>query len=230
VILPRLAHAWIVLGLLILTTSAAEAAISCEPAAAPVFSVKTEAPKVSSDQAMSRDRILAFARQRDPTAGKDYDGILGITDTEIDRNIRFEFRIAQSPGGVTCVSVTSIAVTVLWKSAVHVASELKPGSCMYGVVETHEQGHVEINRQGMGYGQGLIERALRTIKVQAVAAATPDEGVQRLKRSVSATLQAAGKRLDAEMARRQKAHDTPEEYAKGAKICGAEENNRALGQ
>jgi hypothetical protein len=45
---------------------------------------------------------------------------------------------------------------------------------------------------------------------------------------VAATLGAAFDALNTELERRQHAHDTPEEYAKPARICGAE-NNRALG-
>jgi len=100
---------------------------------------------------------------------------------------------------------------------------------MYGVVSTHEQGHVDIDLKAMGYSQALIKKELQAFPSQSVAAATPDEGAEVLQRALGAKLDAIFAKLDAEVKRRQNAHDTPEEYRKGAKQCGAVENNRALG-
>jgi hypothetical protein len=224
-----LARACLALGLLLALTGTAEAEAKCKSVARPAASAQTEPLQVSTDQAMSRDQILAFMRRRDPSAGNGYDGVLGITDTDTEWSIEYAFMSEERSTGGYCVWMTSVKVHLHWKSAVHVASELKPGSCMYGVVLTHEQGHVDIDRNAMGYSQALTEKTLAAVKGQSVVATAPDAGAQMLKRALETKLHAAFDTLNAELEKRQKAHDTPEEYAKPAKICGMEENNRALG-
>lgn len=214
--------------IVIVVAGPARAASTCKPVGTPEIAIQSEKPRISYDQALSRDAILAFARRNDPSAGRGYDGLLGITDTDLKRSARYEVAIVQNPTGDYCFSFHSIDVTLTWTIVVHVASQLKPGSCMYRVVSTHEQGHVDIDLAAMGYGQRLMEAALASLKGKAIAAATPEAGTAILKQALTEKLDAAFNTLEADLKQRQKGHDTPEEYAKPAKICGVEENNRAL--
>jgi hypothetical protein len=216
-------------GLVVVGAGAGAAHANCKAPAAAQIEVTVPPPAISHDQALSRDQILQHVRSRDPSGGGGYDAILGVTDTNVDPDASIDYIAMPQAGGGYCVSLTKITVVVQWKIDVHVASELRPGSCMYGVVLNHEDGHVDIDRKVLGLSKSLIQKNLAAIARNAVAAATPEAGGKRLQGAGSAALSGAVDKLQAELERRQNAHDTPEEYAKGEKICGVEENNRALG-
>jgi hypothetical protein len=217
------------LGLLAAASGNAEAGPACVPAAPAAIKVTTPPLVTASDQAFSRREILEHVRQRDPAGAEGYDAVLGVTDTDMEPRADIDYLATPQKDGTYCVSLTAITVIVTWRATVHIASELEPGSCMYGVVATHEQGHVEIDRRFMAAGQAIFERALAGLARLSAPASSAEVGGKALQRKGSTALGEAIDTLQGELARRQAAHDTPEEYAKGVKICGVAENNRALG-
>jgi hypothetical protein len=155
--------------------------------------------------------------------------VLGTTETEIQPNAQVKIQAMQDADGSFCATVVSLKTVISWKVIVHVASELKPGSCMYDVVLTHENGHVEIARGLMGMAKDLITRATISVANKGAVAKTPEAAYRALQSIGTAALNKAMTKLTAEMKRRQQVHDNPEEYAKGKKVCGLVEYRHALG-
>lgn len=93
--------------LMIVLAGAAQAG-TCKPDGTPAASVQSGKPSISYDQALSRDGILAFARRNDRSAGRGYDGLLGITDTDLKRSARYALAIVGiRPAGTASLSIRS---------------------------------------------------------------------------------------------------------------------------
>jgi hypothetical protein len=194
-----------------------------------VITVKLAVPPVGYDQKMSRREITERERQVNNVDREPGSVVLGVTDSEIQPEVNMNVASKPDGAGAYCAAIVTMQIVVNWRTAVHLASELKPGSCMYDVVLKHENGHVEIDRKFHATGAHLIEDALRAMAAKVVVAATVEAGYAQLKQAASAALSGAIGRLNARLAGLQKVHDSPEEYAKPAKICGVAANNRALG-
>ena len=197
----------------------------------PVTPVVTiAAPPVVYDTSMNRAAIKQREQQVNRRGHSEADIVLGTTETEIQPAATVKIEAKSDGKGGFCATVVALKTVIAWKLVVHVASELKAGSCMYNVVMTHEQGHVDIAQGLMGMATDLITRAMSSIARKSATAATPEDAYKKLQRAGATALNAAMTKLNAEMDHRQAAHDTPEEYAKGKQACGLVEYYHALGR
>jgi len=208
--------------------NAGHAAADCVAAtpAAPVVTIN--APPVVYDTSLKRAVI-----KKTDTAVKnrsEVDIILGTTQTLIEPGVNMEMQVNDNGSGNFCATVASAKAVIDWKVVVHVASELKPGSCMYNVVMTHEQGHVDIAHGMMGMAKDLISRALVSVARKSATGATQEDAYKKLQSAARTAVKAAMDEFYAELDRRQAAHDTPEEYGKGKQVCGLVAYYHALGR
>jgi hypothetical protein len=195
--------------------------------AKPVVTID-ESPVVY-DRSLSRAAVKQREEQVNHLHHTANEVVLGTTETEIQPNAQVKIQAMPDADGQFCATVASLKTVISWKVIVHVASDLKPDSCMYDVVLTHENGHVEIGRGLMGMAKDLITRAMTSVANKGAVAKTPEAAYQALQSIGTAALNKAMQKLTAEMNRRQRAHDSPEEYAKGKKVCGLAEYRHALG-
>jgi hypothetical protein len=191
--------------------------------------VTIDEPPVVYDHSLSR----AAVKQREELVNHVHHAanevVLGTTETEIQPNAQVKIQAVQNADGRFCATVASLKTVISWKMVVHVAAEIKAGSCMYGVVLAHENGHVDIARGLMGMAKDLITRAMTSVANKGALAETPDAAYKALQSIGTTALNKAMTKLTAEMKRRQQVHDNPEEYAKGKKVCGLVEYRHALG-
>jgi hypothetical protein len=192
--------------------------------------VTIDAPEPVYDDTLTRDQIKQREREIKGNSGTDADIVLGTTESDIEPKANFQASAAPDGNGRFCAYVSALGIVIDWKTTVHVAAELKPGSCMYNVVLTHEQGHVEIGKQAMGLAKDLIRRAMAGVARRGFSGATPEQGYKALQSAATAALRSATTQLNTELKRRQKVHDSPEEYAKGRKVCGLVEYMHAIGR
>jgi hypothetical protein len=221
----------LILAVVFLTAIGGPAAIAdCSPAAPAKPVITINAPPVVYDTSMNRAAIKQREMQVNRRRHSEADIVLGTTETEILPQAQVQIAARPLGDGTFCATIVSLKTVIDWKLVVHVASELEPGSCMYNVVMTHEQGHVDIANGLKGRALDLIGGALAAIAREGAAAKTPDAAYQMLQRAGAAALNGAMAKLNAEMDRRQAAHDTPEEYGKGRKACGLVAYYHALGR
>jgi hypothetical protein len=133
------------------------------------------------------------------------------------------------PKGGFCSAIAQATVTIEWRTLVRIASEIKPGSCVFDVVVRHEQKHVDLDRKLIPSARAEMEAALGAVARRPVSAATAKESQrvlqERMSRAINATIDAFSTRRS----RRQLAIDTPQEYDKVPKTCGRDSLNRLLG-
>ena len=190
--------------------------------------VRIDAPAPVFDHSLSRRQI----KQREHAvndSGADDTVVLGTTESDIEPNADFQANAKPDGQGGFCATAATMNVVIVWKVTVHIAAELAPGSCMYGVVLTHEQGHVDINRRFMDRAKRLLQSAMSAVASQSFAGTTPERSYDALKSAARAAIHGATRQLDTELRTLQRAHDTPEEYTKGQKVCGMAAYNQALG-
>ena len=217
---------WLVLALAIASVLLVQSASAdCPSPEKPKITVSMNAAPVVQDQKWSRAEIKDYMRKRGQSIRPGYDSVLGITESDIEPKARLQFTGTPDRTGTYCVVVQSVTVVIDWKVTVHIASEYKPGSCMYKVIDEHEQGHVEIANKSKGAVQEAIRKALESIVRNTVVASSMDQGATQLQADAQAAFEKAFRKFHAGLEQRQAAHDTPEEYAKGRKICGDEYND-----
>src|SRR6185369_7765465 len=164
--------------------AAADCAVS-NPAT-PVVTI--EAPPVVYDTSMKRAAIkkreIAVNRRQRSEA----DIVLGTTETSIQPGATVQIETKPDGNGGFCATVVTLKTVIAWKVVVHVASELKPGSCMYNVVLTHEQGHVDIASGLMPMAKDLIMRAMVSLALRSATGKTPQDAYQALRQAGATTL------------------------------------------
>jgi hypothetical protein len=214
--------------LLVLGVATASADCSATLPAKPL--VTFNAPPVVYDTSLNRAAIKKHEMVVNGGGHSEADIVLGTTETGIQPSANVQIEAKPDDKGGFCATVVSLKTVIDWKIVVHIASELKPGSCMYNVVLTHENGHVDIANGLMGMAKDLVTSAMVGMAGKTAVAKTPQDAYKILQQAGAAALTRAMTKLNAEMKRRQAAHDTPEEYGKGKQVCGLVEYYHALGR
>jgi len=196
------------------------AAADCKPPEQPVIKITMNAPPVAQDQKWSRAGILKYMRSRGQTIRQGYDSVLGITESDIQPSARLQYLGVRDRNGTYCVFLQSATVVIDWKVTVHIASEYKPGSCMYKAIDEHEQGHVAIVNASKDEAQAMIRKVLESTGQKTLVASSMNQGATQLQTDAQAAFEKAFKKFHDALQRRQLGHDTPEEYAKPRKLCG----------
>lgn len=158
-----------------------------------------------------------------------YHYALGQTEADLKARTRIEILTTSNGQGGYCSAISTASVIIDWRTTVHIAAEVKPGSCIDRVVTRHEQRHVDLNRALMPDAQAGISAALATVAGRAVSNSSIESSRNVIQQRLLAAVKAAMKTFSAEQARRQLEIDTPEEYDKVPNACGEVEVRRLLG-
>ena len=218
----------LVLGLLLLIHVSHPASADCSPPPDQKIIVKI----VASDPMRDNTKSIAQLSQQAPPDKrpemKGYDYALGMTETILDWTLAGQLLTGSDGRGHACSVFQAATVTILWRTVVHIASDLKPGSCVERMTLSHEAGHVDIARSMIPTARAEILKAMMTIARRAVVGGALLVSREALQQTAQAAIGRAIRDFGAEEARRQLTHDTPAEYAKLPQACGAATVNRLL--
>jgi hypothetical protein len=181
--------------------------------------IATVGPSVSQDGDIADLTRKMAAGPRRPGLER-YDHALGVTDTNIGTLAHVAPQGRQMPDGRWCVKLTHVDIAVTFGIEVHLAQELRRGSCPYRAVLEHEQKHVAV---AQGLRQSLRDQievaVVNAIKrpvlatSQAAAAAQAKAAVDGLMRDTVAAWKLASDTYQMQI-------DTPQEYDRVHAICG----------
>ena len=184
---------------------------------------------------IQQDRSLSIARlSKRPIASRvkgleGYDYALGLTEATLQARAQMQMLTTGDAARGYCSAITEAAITIEWRTIVRIASEIKPSTCIFDAVVTHEQKHVDLDRKLIPAARAGIEAALAGVAAHAVSAATVARSQAALQERASTAINTA---IDAFSARRshdQLRIDTPAEYDKVPQACGRAALNRLLG-
>ena len=154
--------------------------------------------------------------------------VSGLTQSDFDPTYLIDFNVAQDPAsGTGCVAVKTVEITVKYAPTIYVASELKPGSCRFGVVLQHEARHVNTDIITFNEQLPQLRQAVEDAANQIgwIGPITPaqliperDKMVDRLK----AALVAKADEVEQIRFTRQQMIDTRQEYLRVSKLCPEE--------
>jgi len=184
--------------------------------AAPAISVTTVEQKLRQDQALS---IAVLKRRAGVTGPNGY--VLGLTESEVAASTRYEMLVSPEGAGVSCVSFRSITVELRLAMTVHVAAELKPGSCLYNAALQHEQGHIIVERKMLPRAKARVAVVLTGVARRGETASDAAVAQRSLQAAADAVIQQAMREIAAEKKRQQRALDTPDEYRRVSQACGS---------
>jgi len=199
--------------------SAAAQAEGCQVKSEKRISVKLDAAPVVTDRSLSRDDVTALTDQRDLREDSYYMA-LGRTEVDLDYDLKAFPATAPDGNGGFCAAISEADVTISWKTTKYIAAELKPGSCMDGVIVAQEEEQGDIILLFESEAEDRVRRAiLATIEKPIVATSAA-----QARRIAQAKLQdVIGESLDAiqaDMERLRTSQETPDAVAEGRETCG----------
>jgi hypothetical protein len=200
------------------------AAADCATKRDPKITVTVQEQPIAQDQAFSRHALS----ERVGGVAPGWQAF-GLTEASHETEIHYGFKVKET-GKTTCATLTSVTVTITLRLVVHLASELKRGSCAYQAVSEHEQQHVDLERKSLPLARTRVEKALTGIAKRGFTAASFDASTAGLEQQASRVIEDA---LDAFAAQKNRGHaafDTPEEYTKLTHRCPDREIRALLTQ
>ena len=183
---------------------------------APAISVTAREQELKQDQALS---IADLTRRAGAEGPNSY--VLGLTESEVSASTRYEVLVSTEGDGVFCASFRAITVTLQLAMRVHIASELKAGSCLYKAALQHEQGHVIVERKMLPRARARVAVVLTGVASRTETASDATIAQRSLRASADAAIQQAMGELAAQKKRQQQALDTPDEYRRVSQACGS---------
>lgn len=129
------------------------------------------------------------------------------------------------PDGSFCARVQHLDARIGYKDVtVYIASEFPQNSCSFQAVLTHEQKHVETNRQVLNeYAPVIRDRLIKYLKLYGMFIVPNQAYADKLLREkVTQVVNEVSKEMMEENRRRQKLIDSPQEYARNNTICNGQ--------
>jgi len=157
-----------------------------------------------------------------------YDQTLGLTEADIGAKADIDLLTVEDRHGGYCTIARSAAIVMQWKTVVHIAKEIEPGTCIDKVVTEHEQKHVDIDRELIPIGRQAIQIALTAVIRHGFHGDTVDASRQKLQDQARTTVNQAIDIFSVVRTRKQLAHDNKEEYDRVPKACGLMEYLRVM--
>lgn len=177
-------------------------------------------PSYNFGQSLIKLRQMA---QVDSAAIFHEDQPVGLASGELSFTREMRTNIALSNvDGRFCARPQSVTIKVEFpRNVIYVARELPRGSCAHNEILTHEEGHVEIDRELLtDYApqmEGFVRIALT--RMGTVRGTTQQEVEQNVQNLIDEQLEKAANEINRERSRRQAAHDSPQEYKRLSKVC-----------
>ena len=186
----------------------------------PAISTRVDAGPVQYDRSLSVAALSGIPSESRRGGVAAYDRTLGLTEATFGVNHKVKTLTVPDGSGGFCTTAQSAEIVLKWKTTVHIASQIKPGTCMDQEVGTHEAKHVAIDRALMPIARRAVELAVTSVIRHGVAGATVAESQRNLQDQVQAAIELALDTFSVMRLRRQLALDNPEEYDKVPQACG----------
>jgi hypothetical protein len=214
-------HALLLVAAGLLVMPGAARGQECPKAAEPVVELDFKQPKPTLDTTLGVTELRSLSRQ----ALSEHDQALGLYKTELRSALRVDYDTATTRHDHVCLAVRKATVLVEYADrAIHLARELKRGTCPYDVTLAHEQKHAAVDdrvlRRELPKLQDALRRAIRESGLagpvaQRNLAAYRDDVFERIQRVFRDELG----RIERIRRSEQASLDTPTAYARESRRC-----------
>jgi hypothetical protein len=214
--------------LLLTAFLAPQAAADCGEIVHPDIRVRIDEAAVREDRTLSMADLSRIPSASRRTGMEAYDRTLGLTEADIGAKANIDLVTKPDGEGHFCTAARSALIILEWKTVVRIASQIKPGSCIDGVVTTHEQKHVSIDKRLIPIARQAIEIALTSVIRKTVEGKSIADSQDNLQDQARLTVNKAIDIFTVVRTRRQLSLDSKEEYDKVPEACGLIEYLRVL--
>lgn len=209
------------IGLLLPHTAAASTATPCPtfPETSVIVRQTFAAPRYNFQQSLASLRRIAETQS---AAIFHRDQPVGLALGELTVSMAMQANAVLGTDKLVCAKPAVLNVEVGFQnSTIYVARELPRRTCAHNEILEHEEHHVEIDRQLLKEYMPIIERFLQTSvrELGTVKAKDPTIAEEKMQTFIKGQLDKISEKMNAERARRQAAHDSPEEYQRLAVVC-----------
>lgn len=182
--------------------------------------ISTLGPSVDQDASVAGLTQMMMTSGTRRAGMERYNRALGVTDTAIRPQVRTAAVAARLSDGTWCAKLTRVEVTIGFGIAVHLATELKPGTCPYRAVLAHEQKHVAVAQELKQSLREQVEMAVVNAIKRPAKAADRASAVKLANRDIEAFIRDTTDAFHDASETYQLAIDTPAEYDRVHAICG----------
>jgi hypothetical protein len=185
---------------------------------------------VRSTSVLTQSDALPFSKLTEMSGGSSpYHRTVGLTQARLSYVTNIQVRgIEERSSGKVCVRPTIRVDVSISPINVYVASEYRDDKCKHAAILEHEQKHVAVNNSYVTeVAPKLREELARALGARVSYASSMANGEQEIKQTVSSVLGAFMDASERELAERQAAIDTPEEYARVEAACRSGTSERA---
>ena len=199
--------------------------MNASPAMAQV-KCKASTPSLSVKTATTRTKYIRSKSSKDLTqlhGGGANSAIGGLGGGETGFKIENQFEIT-GKGSKACVKLKRVNVTFYAKPEIHIASNFGRSTCEYAAVMAHEKGHIRILRKFVReYSPKVKKEMARIVRSVNTAAVVPESKIQaaqnKMQKQFMSKLEQYNEKIMPVLAKRQKAFDSPQEYARVDAKC-----------
>jgi hypothetical protein len=192
----------------------------CGDPASPKIDVRVDQAPVREDRSLSMADLSKIPSASRRAGMEAYDRTLGLTEAEIGAKADIDLVTVGNPGGGYCTRARQAMIVLEWNTVVHIAAQIRQGSCIDDVVSGHEQKHVAIDRQLIPIARQVIEIALTSVIRRTVYGRTVADSQSNLQEQARAEVNEAIDIFSVVRTRKQLALDNKEEYDRVPKSCG----------
>lgn len=178
------------------------------------------------DNTKTRNALNGFkASIQSPYAGQQNVHVNGLMQGTIGMRTKMNIAWQRTKNGaINCLWYDNIDVLLSFQPVIYVASEIKPGSCLYSEVLNHEQKHLDTDLAILALYQERIKDKMNRLLQQTTSHGPYSADIvetvrQNMSNNVNAVIEAIHKELQQERIRRQSEIDTLAEYQRVAKLC-----------
>lgn len=169
-------------------------------------------------------RSLTALAQKTKITHADQHRSLGLTALELSWGIDAEFKSLSLNNRMHCARPTIKIELEVVNHLVRIAKEFAPKSCEYNFVREHEYKHVRLNKKNIKrYAKAVVD-AVNERFPNPILYGSSEKVTGKMQSMMDNELLPFIKEVTAKMEREgielHKLIDTPEEYAKGNKVCG----------
>lgn len=191
------------------------------------FRCKDANPSLSVKTATTRTKYIRTKSAKDLTdlhGGSKGSVVGGLGGGEIGFRTASKFEVATA-GDMACVKLKRLEVKFYAKPEIHVASNFGRNSCEYAAVLNHENGHIRILRKFVREYSPKVKKELVKISRRLDTAVGPihvsqiEKAQAKLQKDFIKELEKVNDKIMPVLAKRQKAHDNPREYARVDSKC-----------
>ena len=185
-------------------------------------------PSLSVKTATTRTKYIRTKSSKDLTqlhGGGAGSAVGGLGGGEIGFKTEGKFEITES-GEKACVKLKHLEVTFYAKPEIHIASNFNRSTCEHNAVMAHEKGHIRILRKFVREFSPKVKVFLSKYarKIDPAIGPIPKSQVSAAQKKIQeqymSKLEAYQNKMMPILSKRQKAHDSPQEYARVAARSG----------